>query len=732
MNHKILCIVSTVIFFSLNFRLCVPVLGKDVINESLEKDTQWYCENLLRSSFLVRPQPEELDGRFFIITRNRYLNSNGYTRTRINLRQLKKIGITDIVQLTVRGNIVLHPTQVKNAIKAPVNHPHPDNYKSLEILVNAAQKEGLNVWPKIQFATALPFSEKVKPRNSKGKLYSRQCVDILSPLYKEFLYALIDEYILKYKNFKNFKGIMIDIPWSVESDYYGDDFDKFKKFCYTRFKEIPPQNIILSIDKERDWSEPRNKWWRRFILFRRQNMEHLIQELSAYMHKNNLKLIMHVDDFSCGSRKRDWSVPYNFPELSKYADIIWANPPQFSSETFYVMKKCAPAANWHKSWGGNFTKTFRGHKYAGLYYFFHALLMPTYDGCSIREAELLKRHITDCREWAGSESLTKIAILHNPDSMLMRLGYSKNQIRNHKKQLMDILSSRFDVDILYIGSDDLFKNYSLLIASEFSVRDISGNTKEKLREYVKNGGIILNLNQKWSETNFDFTKEKDFTSEFTGHPYERKIIPILQNTKKINLFDNVIGSGKVITPVNCDILSEMRCNNLEFQKKFISLIDKLADPPIKCRKHEKSPPVKIESTLKKNNWVAVALYSNDKTPARTTVFVDPVKLNLNSKAYRILLLGRNMELMKYIGGTGGRNVHSHFWLPQDLKKGINISILPDNELKLILPEQTGLKPKPNKNFHKRWKKNAVHRTFEYEILVIAPYNEFNIDGEKVD
>jgi hypothetical protein len=165
--------------------------------------------------------------------------------------------------------------------------------------------------------------------------------------------------------------------------------------------------------------------------------------------------------------------------------------------------------------------------------------------------------------------------------------------------------------------------------------------------------------------------------------------------------------------------------------------------------------VKLVNSLKKNNWVGMALYSNDKVPASVKVHVDLEKLGLIKKAYQVLLLRRNMKMW-----PPGREAHyatakdaGSLWTRDDFTKGVTIAILPSLKKNLELPAEEELAAmfaseqketqapiyvggKTNIQaaacLRETWEKNEKHRLDNYEIMVIAPYDELTIEGEKAD
>ncbi len=153
-------------------------------------------------------------------------------------------------------------------------------------------------------------------------------------------------------------------------------------------------------------------------------------------------------------------------------------------------------------------------------------------------------------------------------------------------------------------------------------------------------------------------------------------------------------------------------------------------------------PLRLVTTLKKNHWVAASLCPDGPCPARVRLRVDLPRLGLRSKGYRILLLARGMELLKEPckrGDSMSRGDLQVWWSAADLAKGVRITILPDNDQYKLLPDRIecpGLKEADRARLEKAvrymWNRAKAHRSYEHEIVVIAPFDELTIAGEKAE
>ena len=80
-----------------------------------------------------------------------------------------------------------------------------------------------------------------------------------------------------------------------------------------------------------------------------------------------------------------------------------------------------------------------------------------------------------------------------------------------------------------------------------------------------------------------------------------------------------------------------------------------------------------------------------------------------------------------------------WWRPSDFANGVEITILPDHQQYLELPETLDLSAHPEtdktraaRGMRAMWDKARAKRSYEHEIMVIAPADELTIDGEPLD
>lgn len=721
-------------------------------------DTTWFDEGLFRCSFLVRPSPENLDGQYFLIARSNRLNEFGYVKTRQNLRQLKMMGVTDIIQLLIRGSSTYFPSGDKDAIyryDIPGFNKEEKDYDALMVLVEAAAAEGIGVWCKLQLLgdrDGLELNKAFRAHRPDGSPYlnwaNTAVPDVLNPDYRAFLKRMIDLFAGKYNRRGSFKGFYIDMPYANHADLMAGYLEEFRKFCEERFKETPPLKDIAESLKKDDikWEEPNNKWWRRFILFKRWAREDFVKDLAAYCGSKGLKFGLQIN--TSVDAWRGWWEGEAPCAFSKYADWVWMYPGQNRYEPCYIMNRCIPGTFNRVSVARTLTESFRG-QFAGVHVFFGSTIeLPVLNGTSPRVLEQVKLNILNTREWANAKSLTKVAILYNHGGMSLKA--SPKEEERDEYLLMDRLSQYVDVDRVFTDLPDFFKRYNALLVTRHSTDGLPEAVMEKLTEFIRNGGTAITLGHVWSTAKIDREDMKDMTQEITGLPVRPAV-----GAGKLEIFEKPFGKGKVVTIRTPNIYQALKNRDEAFEKDFVALIQRNADAPVTIDNDSANPRdkrVAVMTTIKKNNWIGVSLFPNQDYPkvqekVFVTVRVDTAKLGVNASRFRVLLLKRNMELLKEIINRADRSWSTpmprgkgmdYYWSADDLKKGVKIVIDPDNEFDLAAPKKVDVPPAAKyeikrlcQDFPRKWNQNAIERNYMYEIMVVAPADELNIAGEKI-
>jgi hypothetical protein len=321
-----------------------------------------------------------------------------------------------------------------------------------------------------------------------------------------------------------------------------------------------------------------------------------------------------------------------------------------------------------------------------------------------------------------------------------------------------------------------YPNYRALLAPAESLLNVPPETFEGLRSYLAAGGVVFSLGGRWTQSRADFTQEQDVTADFLGgaytdrkvrvdslHPANAEAQPIRIAPQEVCPFEPkhpevkvlasfvqggpavtefAIGQGKVVA-FHFDVAAEVDGGLLlpprrgrdgegvaghgtEALQYLATLLSAATVPEI-----QSDSTLRVMTTLQKNHWVAATLYA-DSTPAMGTVKVDLPRLGVQSPFYRVYLYGRNREL-----DAPGGYWHPQLWTAPQIAGGIAVTIPKMGCEDLDLPDTfdfTGF-PKEEQDWIKavvpsRWKEREVLRRWDHEILVVAPYDELDLEGEK--
>lgn len=723
-------------------------------------NSSWFSDDMLRGSFLARQPVTELGGRFFLFHDVNFIGRHmDREQMKVYLRQLKWLGVTDIIynsDFSSQG--IGHQTDIParfSGIGITYGFEKRSSDPLLDI-VKIAGDEGLDVWV-MWHSSKVP--DNMAAYDQEGKKYSYSSygsiMDVLSPDYRRLCHALIDEYAAKYNIYGNFKGIYYDELFFNSVDFHGDDIPLFSKFCRENFQEALPADIGSKLAKGRGWEDPADKWWRRYILFKNHVNTGFIKDLTDYCHAKKLGIIVELRPTA--QIGNGWSFGMDNEALTRLgADYYFVASGDYC-EPCYVYPNALVGGHVHDTWGYYNTVSLRGHS-ASVHFVDNQIRRLTF-GNNPNGLPQLQYLIRNTREWADSENLAKVAILHNQNALQMLLGDKASQEVAKELKLQERLSYVMDVDALLVGAKEYYGNYPVLIAPAYALRGISQETFAAVGSYVKAGGTLVMLGS-CSVSLSDLTQKQDRTTELAGIGYsgksietaaiaykdkevklsskatlrqvdiassEVKVMAVFPGTEVPAVTSYACGKGKVIS-IHFDIARELGRNNKEIEKYISSLVKDEAGPAITV-----TGGLKIMTTLKKGNWVAVSLYG-ETFPAKGVVKVDLKKLGLNKRGYRVMMLAKDMDLSRpgdFWGKTGP-------WRYEDIAAGIPVTITVDNDEKLTLPDKFDLLLFSQEDARyidvitRSWwdAAGAKKRHYEHEILVIAPYDESAIQGKQ--
>jgi len=725
----------------------------------------WFGTEMLTGSYLPRRPVTELGGRFFITYDS--MTWRGYdmrkanteegveffrNRLRLDVLQLKWLGVTDIIYWTdVSGDRVNHNTDVPDS---SIRYPHFD---PLGMLVEVADEEGMKVWVGWHScARSEEFAQKYCAKDAEGKLYmygGRSYVeDLLSPTWRQRCRRLLDEYAERYGSSDSFQGIAAyDELWFTYADFHEDDLETFGEFCRERFGEAPPADMAERIGQHRQWQDTEDVWRRRYILFKQSVLTDYVKDQIEQVHSRGLKFgleLLATAHYSSG-----WCWGMDSVELARLGPDLFITSPRTSAEAYYP--NTIRWAHAHDGWGVYNTACFRAGP-GGTYFTFNQLWRLIMYGNNAHLPAQLARHIHNQRQWANAESLARVALLHHQNALQMLIADPRPQV-NQEQAIVKTVARSQPVEVVFTRATELHNRYRVLIAPPYSVRGLAAEVMEALKGFVENGGTIISVNADWSVSRTDLTEERYMTPELVGVSYgesrppapasfmaedlrvslvpetARRQVEVKDGTKVLTQFDTdstpavterVLARGKVIG-VHFDAASELeRGENAELAAWLARLVSEHSSPEV----FAEGTGFRVMSALKKGNWVGVALFPDD-VPSLARVHVDMPALGIGKDGFRMLMLGKQMEITR----PGDMWGETGFWSPDDLKNGFAVTIGEDHDRVMPLPEQFDLEPFDDwgrdyidKVTRQNWdsvNEGQRKRTYAHEIVVLAPGDE---------
>jgi len=459
------------------------------------------------------------------------------------VKDLYDLGVTEIYffEQCGRGGEFLHPTKVKNALTATFM----GNRNFLKELLEETKNYKIKVW--------LVWTTPTKTEKAKGGMYSLSDIGLNSPelkrVYKEEIDEIAKDYLPEYKNIEGIFWHELDCSEAV--DDHKDDLEEFKEFCKRRFNEEYTGSSIPEVN-------PKDKWWRRFYLYRNEVMNTFIKEMAEHSKKYNLKtgFCFYMPE---GFSEESWKWGYDILNLEKLCDMIWVSGYVVESGKFYQsIKGCVidfGIGYRHQILPRNYSYAFHGlplsyfsaftpvyiediRKYYSSIKSFTEQYGDIYNGyMGYNEKKLslfygkenLSNWLKLMSSWQYGETPSKIAVSINPIPFIMLYPISPEvEYKKKVQSLMENLTGYFDIDGMISGSlnmENNFKKYPFIIVPEDMALGLKKETFDKYFSYVKNGGKLLVINTPIQTGKEDLTDTEDKTEELCGIKIKRKNLP---------------------------------------------------------------------------------------------------------------------------------------------------------------------------------------------------------------
>ncbi len=721
--------------------------------------TNWFGNEMLRGSYLTLPPVTEIGGRFFITydnmswrrghairdeaTREFFIN-----RLKLDILQLKWLGITDIIYWTdMYGEKVFHTTTVPDSQEQYIG------IDPLAELIRLATPEGMHIWAAWHSCSrSKEFAEKYGARDANGEFYlyggSHYMEDLLNPACLDRCRMMLDEYADKFKPLGNFEGLLtLDELWFNYADFHGDDLPAIEKFCRENFGESLPADFAQRLELRTRWNDPTDPWRRRYILFKQKVMTDYFRGLVEHAHKRGLQ--MGVTTVYIPGK---WSFGMDNAALARLgADFVIGAGRGYPNNMQWT--------HIYDTWGHYTTLNMLGGP-GGLMFTFNHLWRPIMFGNDPQYAQQFARHIYSIRMFADAQPLARVAFLENHQALEM-LAPDPVLPWNRLGALFNAVQRNQDVRRIYSQATELFNNFRVLVATPFAVRGLPAEALDGLRQFVKKGGTVVAIDADWSAARADMADERDHTAEMAGVAYGTSAPPVaaaftwndqtIAIAKETSRRLTTVADGATVLAAFADgapavtekIIGQGRVIALHFDAG--AELSQTGNPALAaalntCLRQHASPPVTVDgdgtaavlATLKKGNWVAVALFP-DRPPAAVNLKVDVEAMGIQKKAFRLLMLGKQMEISR----PGDLWGNSGFWTPADLKNGFRVSLPEDQRRYLPLPEEFDLSDFADKRgqadaeyldkITRDWwdseKRGKRKRDYAHEVVVIAPADE---------
>ena len=360
------------------------------------------------------------------------------------------------------------------------------------------------------------------------------------------LYAdAVDEMGRKFSKYKNFVGVMPHEINAVEGpDRHEDDLDDFSTFCFKNFGERYAEKSMP------ETADPKNKWWRRFVLYKIYTLNQFVLALKKAGEKHGLKtMFCYYEPEIVGTES--WRYGYDPITLEKSCDRMWhlavgeyikpylcyendlfdfgptycgANRSRNYSYTFHgrpvsFFESMTPL--YVKEMREYYRKNTEWTKRCGDFY-------ASYRGWPAKSLSLfageknLRNWLNLMGQWQGGKNAADIAFAINPVQFVMAYPVRYNpEYKKKVTELAEELTRHFDLggvlfESRYALDPEWLGKFRTIIIPEDMANGLSDKMISSLRKYVKNDGKIISVATPIIQARRDLTAPQDLTAEFTG------------------------------------------------------------------------------------------------------------------------------------------------------------------------------------------------------------------------
>ena len=658
----------------------------------------------------VKMKTKDGKPRYWAFAYQKLGGPRSYDQALIQFREFKTWGATDLIWQSDAG-AVTWPTDLEYTFtsldRAPVgDFKYNRRYDRVDALCRAGQKYGIKLWfsrlPKEgggmdrlhkygwEKKGGAEFSRKMVAKRKAAGFYAKDGTghlikygdkpmpwhiyfDLASDAYLKHLKDQLSELKAKYGHYNIIRGFFIDeFELNLVADSLSDDVKYFSKFCKKNFGEEyqgkdMPQFAGVS---------PKNVWWRREMLFRMHIMNRFLAELTGHAHKLGFEIIKPNRNLE-GWNNWTWKCGMDTNAYSSICDYVWISAKRKSQLDPYLNYDNVMIAMGMAY--GNIAKSFAA-SFHGKSLSDHAFPCGTtvnnLSWYTEAERKLFMGHQNNknwfnlFNSWTGGRSPAKVAIAINSPVFTMQYPQkTKDKYDEYIAPLFEELSNFIDVDGFQLHQLDCLEKYPFIIVPHGVPMAMTQKEFNNYIDYVKNGGIILTINARWTIGKKDMSNLKDVSYDITGCKFQKgvksncKIVPNVKwldpqsssvrsssvnfaagasvkklasdNNGNIIICEYEIGRGKVISCL-FPVVKKIDSGDKRYLKSIAQIVKKYCNLPVVAEGN-----IQITQTVQKDKVLAVVLKNIKERGMKRECKAILRKLNISKE--EALKLGVNIE-----------------------------------------------------------------------------------------
>jgi|GEM_PF-4999295 len=742
------------------------VVEGEAITETGQRDEHWFTPARMNEQVYVHPPISEMGGRFFLFDggimaiANRGNRGRHPDEIRAILQQLKWAGVTDVIGLSTGPMRFKYPTKVADATF--LSRTHAFGYDWLEEMEAACHEVGIGFW--CMWHPNVASDDAEDPRlapylihDAQGKPYSHY-LDILEPKLIAKSKEVIDELVDRYNKHGAIKGIYLDELWHpFVYDYLEDDIPSFVSYSEKQFGEKPPSDIADKFALGPDWRDPNDVWWRRYFLWRSTLIPNYVREITEYANSRGLQ-VMNTAPISLQLEMGWWDGLGNTYALSQEGNLLFGYEWQTQYTFEQYPRNRLVLGNHSVSPSGQASISLvRGHY--GSLFTFGSSWFPLALGKNPRGGKVMLEQIRANREWYGAQPVYQSAVLVNVVAKQMRMINSHSHHAANNVAVREALAATTPTAMQLVRDVTHFGRYKNLIAPDQSLECLPKQSYRQLHQFISEGGQLLAISGNVSAANPDHTIVNDHTSDLLGivrgtdtqksakaiqfaggakfsFPAISYQLPIsvdkqitvlatLEGSETPLITQHTIGKGCVVT-FHFDLTALLRSS--ETQTQAVQLVDHLLHRQVKPAIRA-TGDLHVYSAVRKGNWIVVSLLGkknkdqpNKPTyPAAGRVYFDLEQFGIKAERFKAVSLARGREMMPQ--GEDFNLWGGNYWTTQLLSsKGVEVYIAPDSGVNLEVDYESD-DDYVQRWILPRWRQYRNARTYEHEIIAVAPVGE---------